>query len=110
MIELITRLAKGAALTWAELDENFTRIKNAIDAIQQGGKSITVTLTEGENTINHALGRKARFVTFFLNNGVQTSYEWRRHADDANNRIVVIVPEGTPARELSQTEINIITL
>lgn len=110
MINLFTRLGKGAALTWAELDENFTRIKNAIEGIQGGGKSLTVTLVEGENNINHAIGRKARVVSFFLASGIQTNYEWRRHADDANNRIIVVVPEGTPHDELRETEINIITL
>ena len=108
-IELTKRSVKGSALTHEEVDNNWGVIEEAINGLRSGVVTKTVTLAEGDNTVLHSTGRKARIVTFFLANGLPVEYEWRRKADDQLNAIVVVVPAGTRASELTNTEINILT-
>lgn len=110
-INLEKRNEQGTALTWVQVDGNWSAIEAAINALQaRAGASVSKTLVAGDNVVNHNLAAKARFVTFFLENGTQVSYEWRRDPADQLNKIIVVVPADTPARELANTEINFIAI
>ncbi len=94
-------------LQFEEVDNNWALIEQAINKINGNAKSLIKTLEEGENMVEHALGSKARFVTFFMANGQQVEFEWWRKSDDQDNKIIVYVPEKTPARQYTDLEINI---
>lgn len=110
-ITLKKRSVEGKALTHPQVDNNWATIEDAINAIQArnsaSAKSMTVTLVAGDNTVNHALARRARIVQFFLASGEQTDYAWRRDASDPTNKIIITVPAEVPSRELTDSEINI---
>jgi len=104
-------VTKGGSLSKDEVDNNWTLIENFLNAVTNSNhasaKSMTVTLVPGDNTVNHSLGKKARFATFFLANGQATEYAWVRDPADPTNKIIVSVPDETPERELTDTEVNI---
>ncbi len=110
-IEVVTYLEKGDSLTFEEMDNNFTTLRDGVNAMNVTGvgnfKSMTMTPVHGDNTLVHGIGKKARFCNFFMSNGYPCDYSWRRDPDDQENKIIFNVPDETPAGELVDLEINV---
>lgn len=50
MVTIITRAAKGSALTYAEMDANFTNLKAAVEALQGGGITYSTLFADDFST------------------------------------------------------------
>lgn len=77
-------------------------LPSPVDLIK-GPKTFTIEadLTEGENTITHSLGKKARIVVF-MEGGQKSDFLWERDSTDELNTIKVYASE-----DITGIEINI---
>lgn len=77
-------------------------LPNPVDLIK-GPKTFTIEsdFTEGENTITHSLGKKARIVVF-MEGGQKSDFLWERDDTDELNAIKIYASE-----DISGIEVNI---
>lgn len=110
-IHLDKRADQDTFLSDVQVDNNWGKIQEAINALQaanpSASKSMVTTLGTGDNSVAHNMGKKARSITFFQENLQPTNYLWKRDPDDELNKIIITVPVETPAREYTNLEINI---
>lgn len=107
-MNLTKRSVKGAPLTWNEVDNNWQLIEDYCNGNTGPRITKTVTLVTGDNDVTHAAGKKPYDVKFFMANGRQTDYTWKRKAGSETTVIVVTVPADINTAELANTEINIL--